>query len=353
MNNTEITTETAHGAQVTDASPSRNEIATDLVASWLKTDASPSRNDVYQIVTDRVIALLEAGTVPWRKPWAGGDAQFPKNLVSGKEYRGVNIWLLSCAGFSSPYWVSYKQAQARGGSVRKGEKSSIAVFWKRFETADKATGEKKTIPMLRYYRVFNVEQCEGVEYPKPEARAVTFDSIAAAESIVAAMPGPPEITHNEARAYYQRSNDRVNMPKRETFDKGEEYYSTLFHELIHATGHESRLGRLQNDKSNFGSSTYAKEELLAEMGASYLNAQAGIVETVIDNSAAYIASWLGRLKEDRKLVVSAAAAAQRASDWILGKTYSDPAGSAKREALEIEAPTSAHVEPAAELLLFA
>lgn len=370
MNNTEITTETAHGAQVRDD--------------------SPSRNDVYQIVTDRVISLLEAGTVPWRKPWAGGDAQFPKNLVSGKEYRGVNIWLLSCAGFSSPYWVSYKQAQARGGTVRKGEKSSIAVFWKRLETADKATGEKKTIPMLRYYRVFNVEQCEGVEYPKPEAREVTFDPIAAAESIVAAMPGPPEITHNEARAYYQRSNDRVNMPKRETFDKGEEYYSTLFHELIHATGHESRLGRLQNDKSNFGSSSYAKEELLAEMGASYLNAQAGIVETVIDNSAAYIASWLGRLKEDRKLVVSAAAAAQRASDWILGKTYSDekpaavtvepaaPASTSVEAApsachlcdggkaanrsgwcsvcgkdLGFAASTSAHVEPAAELQLFA
>jgi antirestriction protein ArdC len=301
MNN-ETHNETAHGAQVTDA--------------------SPSRNDVYQIVTDRVISLLEAGTVPWRKAWAGGD-EFPKNLASGKAYRGVNVWLLSCAGYGSPYWLSYKQAQARGGSVRKGEKSSIAVFWKRLETTDKATGEAKTIPMLRYYRVFNVEQCDGVEYPKPEAREVTFNPIAAAESIVESMPARPEITHNEQRAYYQRSSDKVNMPKRDTFNAETEYYSTLFHELIHATGHESRLGRLQNDKSNFGSSSYAKEELLAEMGASYLNATAGIVESTIENSAAYIASWLKRLHDDRKLVVTAAAAAQRASDFILGKTYGD------------------------------
>jgi antirestriction protein ArdC len=301
MNN-ETKHETAHGAQVTDD--------------------SPSRNDVYQIVTDRVISLLESGTVPWRKPWAGGD-QFPMNLASGKAYRGVNVWLLSCAGFSSPYWVSYKQAQDRGGSVRKGEKSSLAVFWKRLETTDKATGEKKTIPMLRYYRVFNVEQCDGVDYPKPEAREVTFNPIAAAESIVAAMPAPPAITHNEARAYYQRESDRVNMPKRETFAAETEYYSTLFHELIHATGHESRLGRLANESTNFGSSTYAKEELLAEMGAAYLNATAGILHSNIDNSAAYIASWLKRLKDDRKLVVMAAAAAQRASDFILGKTYGD------------------------------
>lgn len=283
-----------------------------------------SRNDVYQIVTDRVISLLEAGTVPWRKPWAGGDYQFPRNLASGKAYRGVNVWLLSCAGFGSPYWVSYKQARDRGGNVRKGEKSSLAVFWKRLDIDDKQTGERKFVPLLRYYNVFNVEQCEGLDYPKPEARAVdNFDAIAAAEAIVEAMPARPEITHNEPRAYYQRSTDRVNMPKRETFDAEAEYYSCLFHELTHSTGHESRLARLANENTNFGSSTYAKEELLAEMGASYLSASAGILHRTVDNSASYIASWLGRLRDDRKLVVMAAAAAQRAADFILGKSYSE------------------------------
>lgn len=285
-----------------------------------------NRGDVYQIVTDRVITLLEAGTVPWRKPWVGGEAQFPVNLASGKRYRGINVWMLSMSGYSSPYWVSYKQCQARGGQVRKGEKSSIATFWKRLELDDttKASG-KRFVPMLRYYNVFNVEQCDGIEYPKPAAVQVSdFEAITAAESIVEAMPGRPQVTHNEARAYYQRSADRVNMPKRETFSKPAEYYSTLFHELVHATGHESRLARLANENANFGSSTYAKEELLAEMGASYLNAQAGILHGVIDNSAAYIASWLQKLRDDRKLVVSAAAAAQRATDYILGKSYAEP-----------------------------
>jgi antirestriction protein ArdC len=160
-----------------------------------------SRGDVYQIVTDRVISLLEAGTVPWRKPWVGGESQFPVNLASGKRYRGINVWMLSMSGYTSPYWVSYKQCQARGGQVRKGEKSSIAVFWKRLEVDDKATGKAKFVPMLRYYNVFNVEQCDGVEYPKPAAVQVSdFEAIAAAESIVEAMPSRPQITHNEARA---------------------------------------------------------------------------------------------------------------------------------------------------------
>lgn len=282
-----------------------------------------NRGDVYQIVTDRVITLLEAGTVPWRKPWVGGDAQFPVNLASGKRYRGINVWMLGMAGYSSPYWVSYKQCQARGGQVRKGEKSSIATFWKRLELDDKENaGKKRFVPMLRYYNVFNVSQCDGLEYPKPAAVAVSeFEAIAAAEAIVAAMPSRPEITHKEARAYYQRATDRVNMPAKESFSKPAEYYSTLFHELTHATGHESRLARLANDNAQFGSSTYAKEELLAEMGASYLNATAGILHGVIDNSAAYIASWLEKLRNDRKLVVSAAAAAQRATDYILGKSF--------------------------------
>ena len=297
---------------------------TDETASF----APASRNDVYQIVTDRVISLLEAGTVPWRKPWAGGEYQFPRNLASGKPYRGVNVWLLSCAGFGSPYWVSYKQARERGGNVRKGEKSSLAVFWKRLEVDDKENpGKRKFVPLLRYYNVFNVEQCDGLAYPKPEPRAVTFDPIAAAESIVEAMPARPEITHGEPRAYYRRDVDRVNMPARDSFSVEAEYYSTLFHELVHATGHESRLARLANESTNFGSSTYAKEELLAEMGASYLSASAGILHTTVDNSAAYIASWLQRLRDDRKLVVMAAAAAQRAADFILGQSYA-PAESA-------------------------
>src|ERR1039458_5621951 len=210
--------------------------------------------NVYEIVTEQVIKRLEAGVIPWRKAWSGGE-QFPVNLVSKKRYRGLNVWMLSCAGFGSPYWVSYKQAQTLGGQVKRGEKSSLAIFWKLLDGKDKATGEAKRVPLLRYYRVFNVEQCDGIDYPKPEAR-LAFNPIESAEKIVEAMPLRPVITHIEARACYNRAADVVNMPKRDTFTNEQEYYSTLFHELTHATGHESRLARSAGDA--FGRSAYAR-----------------------------------------------------------------------------------------------
>lgn len=280
---------------------------------------SKEKVDVYSIVTDRIIDLLEQGVVPWHKPWAGGGTnQFPVNFVSKKAYRGLNVWLLSCAGFSSPFWVSYKQATELGGQVRKGEKSTMVVYWKMLETIDNVTKEKKTIPMLRYYNVFNVSQCDGLNIPVTDEPQITFNPIEEAEKIVANMQKKPVITHVDQSAYYRRDSDVVNMPKKETFKGEAEYYSTLFHELTHATGHESRLGRFQNAVSKFGDSNYAKEELVAEMGASYLCAVAGIVDRTIDNSAAYIASWLKRLKNDKKLVVSAAGKAHAACDFILG-----------------------------------
>lgn len=281
-----------------------------------------TKNDVYQIVTDRVVELLERGTIPWREAWAQGE-DFPSNLVSGKKYRGINVWLLSAAGYGSPYWVSAKQCKELGGEIRADEwkHHHLAVFWKRLEVDDKATGEKKFVPLLRYYRVFNVEQCDGLTYPMPEARTPDFNPIAEAERIANEMPNPPTIAHNEPRAFYRRSADLLNMPKRELFDNEQEYYSTLFHELTHATGHEKRVGRLQDDNSAFGSTAYAKEELIAEMGAAYLSATAGILHRTIDNSAAYINGWLERLKNDRKLVVNAASAAHRATDYIFGVKY--------------------------------
>lgn len=281
---------------------------------------SKDKVDVYEIVTDRIIELLEKGVVPWHKPWTEGSNQMPLNLVSKKAYRGLNVWLLSCSGYSSPYWVSYKQAQELGGSVRKSEKSTMVVYWKMLETEDKATKEKKTIPMLRYYNVFNVSQCDGINVPDTETQIKNdFNPIEEAEKIVSNMPNRPTLTHSEQRAWYRRDTDVVNMPQKETFTGEAEYYSTLFHELVHATGHESRLGRFQNQVSNrFGDSNYAKEELVAEMGASYLCGMAGIVDRTIDNSAAYIANWLKALKNDKKLVVSAAGKAHSAADFILG-----------------------------------
>jgi antirestriction protein ArdC len=281
---------------------------------------SDTRNDVYQIVTDRVIELLEAGVVPWRKPWASDD-RLPMNLISGKTYRGLNPFLLHVAGFGSPYWLTLRQANERGGRIKAGEKSSLVTFWKAYVTKDKVTGEDKTVRVLRYYRVFNVEQTEGVDYPKPEPRALQFNPIEACEAVVRSMPNAPALTSGEARAYYRRSTDTVNVPARESFESVPEYYNTLFHELTHSTGHEKRLGRTAGETVEFGSGSYAKEELVAEMGASFLCGHCAIERETLDNSASYIANWLERLRDDRKLVVSAAGQGQKAADYILARKW--------------------------------
>jgi antirestriction protein ArdC len=279
-------------------------------------------NQVYTIVTDRIVDLLERGTVPWRRPWAG-PAQEPKNLQSGRPYRGINVLLLSAAGFGSPYWLTFKQAKQRGGHVRKGEHGSIVVFYKDWRPEDRTDddGRPVVIPVLRYYRVWNVEQCEGIEYPVPDVPTIDFRPIDRCESVVADMPGRPEIRHGEARAWYRPISDTVNMPRPELFTSAEEYYSALFHELTHATGHKSRLDRpgIANVQP-FGSADYSREELVAEMGAAFLCGHCSIETATIDNSAAYIAGWLAKLRSDRKLVVVAAGQAQRAADFILAKS---------------------------------
>lgn len=277
-------------------------------------------SQIYEIITDRICAMLEAGTIPWRKGWAGGDAT-PVSAVSKKEYRGVNHFLLRCAGFASPYWLSFKQAQERGGHVRKGEKGMPVVFWKQYEREGE-NGEKRRVPVLRYYTVFNVAQIDGLrmEFPEPEIKA--HRPIEEAEAIVAHMPNRPTIIHGEARAYFRPALDVVNMPAPGLFDMPEEYYGTLFHELTHSTGHESRLNRRPStEPRSFGDPAYAREELVAEMGAAFLCAACGIERATLENSAAYIASWLKALRNDPKAVVIAAAQAQRAADYIRGISY--------------------------------
>ncbi len=283
-------------------------------------------SNVYEIITDRITKQLEAGTVPWQKPWIGGSAQ---NLVSKKEYRGINPFLLACAGYASPYWVSYKQAQDLGGTVKKGEKGFPVVFWKWLDKKDpdaqegEISSRDKRVPMLRYYTVFNAEaQCEGVKTPATETR--TFVPIHACATVVCGYKNGPTIDHAEPRAYYRPGTDSINMPKPELFRSPEEYYSTIFHEMTHSTGHANRLNRSTlTDMCPFGSTNYSKEELVAEMGAAFLCGHAGIENKTIDNSAAYLASWLKQLRKDPKLVILAAAQAQKASDHILGKTFSE------------------------------
>lgn len=289
------------------------------------TKAAKSKDTIYEMVTERIVAMLEEGTAPWRKPWT--PASFPRN-ISGHRYRGVNLFLLQ-SQYDSPFWLTYKQAQERGGNVIKGEQSTMIIFWKRLRITEvnEATGkrEPKVIPMLRYFRVFNLEQTENVKLPKSviefDASKVEHAPITDAEAIVKGYKGGPPIKVTESdQAFYLPGLDHITVPQMSQYPSPDEYYSTLFHEMGHSTGHPDRLNRDQ--KGNFGSHDYGREELVAEMTAAFLCSEAGITMTM-DNSAAYLASWIKTIKEDVRAVVVAGGQAQRAADHILGRTYED------------------------------
>src|SRR5215472_2072673 len=281
-----------------------------------------SKQDAYDLVTARIIEALEAGIVPWHRPWKTGPANGPRSLSTGKPYQGVNVWVLEATaalrGYESRYWTTFKGAKERGGSVRKGEKGTAIVFWKFIEKTN-AEGEKDRIPFLRYFTVFNLDQCDDVAEPTENTtfEPEPFEPIAMAERIAAEMPNRPNVNHGGDRAYYSPMLDYVQMPLQVQFETPSAYYSTLFHELTHSTAHASRLNRKNAVANNFGDESYSREELCAEMGAAFLCGFAGI-DVRVSEHASYIGSWLKALKDDRKLVVSAAVAAQKAADYILG-----------------------------------
>jgi antirestriction protein ArdC len=290
---------------------------------------NPTKKDVYEVITARIMELLDKGIVPWHRPWRGGRAGKPKNLASGKDYRGVNTFLLHCAslatGYDSPYWLTFNQAKERGGTVRKGEHGMPVVFWNWLERdkIDSQTGQTTTeeIPFLRYYTVFNVEQCDGIDYPKSDTQntPLDFQPITECEAVVEGFTDKPTIEHDgHGRAFYRPSTDTVHLPDKSRFGSEHTYYATLFHELTHSTGHESRLGRCTDQKqAAFGSTDYGKEELVAEMGAAFLCGDCGIDGQTIANSAAYVDGWRRAIRQDKKLVIHAAAQAQKAADYIL------------------------------------
>lgn len=275
-----------------------------------------NKSIAYKVITDKIIEILEQGTVPWHKPWTGSDEAM--NLISKKTYRGVNHFLLNITPYSCPFWATIKQINQQGGKVKKGERSMPVVFWKWIEKQNDETGESEQFPFLRYYRVFNLQQTEGLTIPEPEnVEERYFNPIEKCEEIVAKMPNKPVIQHKAQSAWYRPPEDLINIPKPETFLSDEEYYSTLFHELAHSTGHITRLGRpTLNDMSMFGTTNYSKEELVAEMAAAMLCGITHIVNKTIDNSASYIQGWLNKLRNDTKLVVQSASQAQKAADYI-------------------------------------
>jgi antirestriction protein ArdC len=282
---------------------------------------------VPEIITENVIKQLEQGVAPWRKPWS---TSVPRNLISKRPYRGLNVFMLATQGYGSCYWLTFNQAKQLGAHVRQGEKSSLVMFWKidelvrrKVDADGEPADEKGKSFLLRYYRVFNVEQCDGLKAFYGDDRK-PVNPIAECESIANRMPNPPRIEQH-SRAFYRPSADMVGMPSRNCFKSPEAYYSTLFHELTHSTGHKSRLNRFEESAADhqFGSESYSKEELVAEMGAAMLAGTAGISHATLPNSASYLQTWITRLKSDSRLIISAASQAQKAADHILGKTQNE------------------------------
>lgn len=284
-------------------------------------------NKVYQIITDKIVEQLEAGTVAWHKPWKtlGG----PRNLQSKRPYRGINSFLLAISPFASPYWTTYKAAEKMGGQVRKGEKSTMVIFWK---TGDDYYDEEaevyKPSMILRYYRVFNVEQIDWndeaqvkIDKLHKELKQIDFEPIDAAQAVIDEMQNAPFIQHNGGAATYNVVTDTVTVPKQDSFESVEAYYSTVYHELAHSTGNESRLHRIK-DWSMFGTDPYGKEELVAEMTAAFICGSVGI-DGQFEATTAYLAGWLKTIKGDPTLVVSAAAQAQKAADYIQNVSFEE------------------------------
>ena len=310
----------------------------------MKTPVNSTPKDIYQIVTDKIIARLEEGNIPWHKPW--NVQGIARNYATGSIYRGINALLLSSNVHEHQYYLTYKQAADLGGRIRKGSKAEIVTYWN-WIYVDKLTGKKVSSQnspsrpdtevnksaFLKYYNVFNVADVEGIDFTFPVVERKTLpDKLVACEQLIQSMPNPPRLQFGGHKAFYSPSMDFVNMPEVKHFDSSEFYYSVFFHELTHSTAHPKRLARkAEGQKNAFGSELYSKEELVAELGASFLCGFAGIHQQTLENSAGYIQNWLRVLRNDKKFLIEAASKAQQATDYILG-TFHQVADSESREA---------------------
>ncbi len=276
--------------------------------------------DIFATITDRIVEALEQGNIPWHKPWVGGSTGCI-SYSTGNPYSLLNHLLLG--GISGEY-ITYRQCSLAGGYVRKGEKSKIITFWKPFDTVNDETGEIEQHFYLRYYNVFHLDQCEGISprWAVSVRRTSDLQPDAAADAIVQDYKERSGITlqiKESDRAFYRPSTDTVVVPQLSQYRKKEEFYSTLFHELTHSTGHSSRLNRI-TDIAAFGDNEYSREELCAELGAAFLVNHCSLEsEASFRNSAGYVQGWLKALKNDKRLIVSAAGAAEKAVNLILNR----------------------------------
>ena len=298
-----------------------------------------NRTSLYQEITDKIIAELEQGRVPWVQPWAGVSAPLglPRNAATGRAYSGINILILWGAvaerGFSGQKWLTFRQALKIGAHICKGQKGITVVYADRFipyreRTRAAETGdEPEAIPFLKRFTVFNADQCEGLPadiapLPEPIAKNLILPQ---AEALIRATGADIRIGGN--RAFYVPSEDYIQVPPPSAFFEPINWHRTVFHELGHHSGHSSRLNRDQSGA--FGSSSYAREELVAEMTGAFVCAALSIVPTV--RHADYLASWLDVLREDNRAIIRAASAASKAADYLLA--FRDPAPEADAPSL--------------------
>ena len=283
--------------------------------------------NIYSTVTERVLKQMEQGVIPWHKTWRAG---LPKNTVSGKEYRGVNILVLGLADHASRYWLTYRQALQLGGHVRKGERSTPVIYWK-WRTPEEiakraaATGNEEIAPCVPFVSaVFNLDQTEGVPPPADDIQHHPEDRLKAADQMLDVMPDKPEIVHAvTANPVYSPRLDRVTLPHLSQFESADDYYSVLFHELVHSSGHPRRLNRFAETEGD-QAEKYSFEELVAEFGAAFLCGFAGIENGKTHaQQASYIEAWARVFRQDSRILVRAASAAQRAADYIRGKTAAE------------------------------
>ena len=286
-----------------------------------KSTSTTKHFDLHQVITDKIVNALENSTIPWKKPWNSETSFNNQNFHSGKRYNGMNQLLLGLSHYSTPYWMTFKQIKERGGKLKKGSKAEQIVFWKILDIKDKQTGDDKHIPFLRYSNVFNSEDIEDIDFPKPKAKP-PIEKNEAAEKLIEMlmdMPKCPTLKHGGAAAYYSPNEDYVNMPKIGDFPALTGYADTLAHEFVHATKHKDRLNRT-TDKNT--SHNYHREELVAEIGNSFLCAEAGF-DKEFDNQVAYIKNWMEAIKNDKNLIVWAASKATKAVDYILHRKESN------------------------------
>ena len=314
------------------------------------------RKNLYKEITDRIIEALKEGVIPWNRPWNVIN-QFPKNLVTRKEYSGINYFLLSISKFQSCYWVTEKQVLQKHAEIKKGQKSTNVIFWRPFlgikkdgkgkPIVDKSgTPEHIKIGLLKFYEVYNVEQTtielekvikrRNIKTPeelKPIELIMKEDVTTRCEKLIK-MKDLPLIQFGGNRATYNPLTDSLQMPKKENFKSTEDFYATKFHELGHSTGHNSRLNRKDFAGCSFGTYNYSKEELVAEMSSAFLCGMARIDKETIENASAYVQSWIKVLKDDEKMLIQAAGLAKKVTEYILGNGKKNKKREGKKEAVK-------------------